>query len=177
MLRQDASWNADCYRIGWHIFDYNRVGADHYVTTYVDAAENLGAGSNVDSITDDRGSADTGTAQSDRHSVTNNDIVAEDRITADNDSAEVLNSKSFADRRFARQFDSAQNLTERFEELVKKRKRFANYSAPNAVTPTSKAINRHYPETAPQNIAFVSNPVFAEVFEHPTTHHGLGGQT
>jgi len=124
--RQDASWNADCYRIGWHIFDYYRVGANHYVITYVDSAENLGAGSNVDLITDDGGSADTGTAQSDRYSVTNNDVVAENCITADNDVAEVLNFEPFADRRFARQLDSGQNLTDRFEELVKKRKRLAN---------------------------------------------------
>ena len=85
MPLQDASWNADCYRIGWHIFDHYGIGANHYVITDVDAAENLGASSNVDSITDDGGSADTGTPQSDRYSITNNYVVAEDSITADDD--------------------------------------------------------------------------------------------
>jgi len=164
--RQDASWNPDCYRIGWHIFDDHGVGADHYVITYGDAAEDLGAGSNVDSITDHGGSPDTGAAQTNGYSVANDDVVAENRITADNYVAEVFNFEPFADRRFARQFDSGQNLTDRLEELVKKRKRLTNCSGANAVTPTSKAVNHHYPETAPQNIAFVSNPVFAKVFEH-----------
>jgi hypothetical protein len=164
--RQDASWNTDCYRIGWHIFDNHRVGADHYVITNGDAAEDLGAGSNVDSITDDGSSADTGMAQANRYSVTNDNVVAENRIAADNDVAEVLNFEPFADRRFARQIDSGQNLTDRLEEFVKERKRLSNCSGANAVTPTSKAVNHHYPETASQNIAFVSNPVFAKVFEH-----------
>jgi hypothetical protein len=164
--RQDASWNTDCYRIGWHILDDHGVGADHYVITYGDAAEDLGAGSNVDSITDDGGSADTGAAQANRYSVANDDVVAENRIAADNDVAEVLNFEPFADGRFGRQFDSGQNLTDRLEEFVKKRKRLSNCSGAKAVTPTSKAVNHHYPETAPQNIAFVSNPVFAKVFEH-----------
>jgi hypothetical protein len=163
---QDASWNTDRYRIGWHILDDHRVGADHYVITYGDAAEELGAGSDVDSITDDGGSADTGAAQANRYSVTNYDVVAENRIAADNDVAEVLNFKPVADGRFARQVDSGQNLTDRFDEFVKKRKRLSNCSGANAVTPTSKAVNHHYPETAPQNIAFVSNPVFVKVFEH-----------
>jgi hypothetical protein len=66
MLRQDASWNSDCYRIGWHIFDDHGVGADHYVITYGDAAEDLGASSNIDSITDDGGSAETGAGQANR---------------------------------------------------------------------------------------------------------------
>jgi hypothetical protein len=164
--RQDSSWNTDCYRIGWHVFDDHGVGADHYVITYGDAAEDLGASSNVDSITDDGGSADTGAAQANRYSVTNDDVVAENRIAADNDAAEVFNFEPFSDGRFARQFDSGQNLTDYFEEFVKKRKRLSHCSGANAVTPTSKAINRHYPETAPQNIAFVSSPVFAKVFEH-----------
>jgi len=108
--RQDASWNTDRYRIGWHIFDDHGVGADHYVITYGDAAEDLGAGSNVDSITDDGGSAETGASQANRYSVANDDVVAENRIAADYEVAEVLNFESFADRRFARQFDSGQNL-------------------------------------------------------------------
>jgi hypothetical protein len=163
---QDASWNTDCYRIGWHILDDHGVGADHYVITYGDAAEDLGAGSNVDSITDDGGSADTGAAQADRYSIANDDVVAKNGIAADNDVAEVLNFEPVADGRFARQVDSGQNLTGRLEEFVKKRKWLSNCSGANAVTPTSKAVNHHYPETAPQNIAFVSNPVFAKLFEH-----------
>jgi hypothetical protein len=118
--RHNASWNTDCKRIGWHILDDHGIGADHYVITYGDAAEDLGAGSNVDSITDDGGSAETGVAQANRHSVANEHVVAENRIAADNDVAEVLNFESFADRRFARQFDSGQNLGDHPEELVKK---------------------------------------------------------
>jgi hypothetical protein len=113
--RHDASWNTDCYRIGWHIFDDHGVGADHDVITYGDAAEDLGAGSNVDSITDDRGSADPGTAQSNRYPVANYDVVAEGCIAADNDVAEVLNLESSADRRFAWQLDSGQNLADHVE--------------------------------------------------------------
>ena len=128
-----------------------------------DRTQNLSAGADVHPVPQARRSTVTGMLQSHGDPVANHAIVSKDRVPTDDDSSEMVDSEPPSQRYFAGKLDPCKDLRDGFEHLVEKGKRHPQPTPANRVTPATKAVHGHGPQTLTGKLAAVCSPVLADV--------------
>ena len=166
LARNDARWNADGHAIVGDIAEDDGIGADGNVVADANGAEKLGAGADVDAITDMRRPTLLSIAQAHRDAVADDAIITEDGVAADDDSAYVFDDEALAEHNFAGDLNAAEAIGKELEQSVEERERHAQCAAANAVSPVAEAIDGKRPEAVPTPVVIVNAPIAANAVEH-----------
>src|SRR5450755_214259 len=154
-----------------HIFEYHGVSADGDIVADTNIAKDFGACAYIHTVPNGGSAAHSRTPQPDGYAIANHDVVAHAGVPADNDAAEMFDHQAAANRCLTGQVDARQNLAGELENFVTERKRNAQDTWPDLVSPPAETIHHHHPQTLTGKVAFISAPVFANILKHKTSFH------
>lgn len=128
-----------------HIDHHHRISSDIHIVTNGDISQHLGAGSDVDVITDLWSTWLVNSFKSNGDAVSDNAVVTKTGESADYDVAEMVDAKTPAHRRLAGKLYAGQYLNYLVKKLVEQGKRLPAQPVIDGIAPAAKTVDQHYP--------------------------------
>src|SRR6267143_2963182 len=162
----DDGRNLNSDRVVRHAFQHYCIRPDQDVVADSDGAQQLGADTDVDVVSDHRRRALVDATNADDDTAADAAVVAEFRVAADDDPAEMVDHEIAPDWHLARQLDPSHYLDELEEDFIDQRKEFSQQRRADTVTPAAEAIDQQRPEALCAPVTPVRPEIAAYVLEH-----------
>lgn len=160
-----------------YIPDHNGVRADDHVIADSYASQDLGAGAEIDTVADGwRAKRVSAATVTERDTMTDQTVIAHDRVSMDDDTAVVLYRQPPADFRRGADDDAAENLRELVEDYVDNRPGRPHDFVADGETGVAEAIHQQGPEADSQQAFALRLEIFERPFEgvHRRFRRGVG---